>query len=125
MDFQPYEFNNSQNQLIRELSNKMRFVSYFLNGSGVLVVIAGLFTLARGGIGNLIYGIIQIFIGVWTNKAASSFQRIVSTQGNDIENLMSALGELKKLYFLQYWLLIVALVFLALGIVLGVFFSAR
>ncbi len=36
MEFQPYEFNNTQNQLIRELSQKMRFVGYFLIALGVL-----------------------------------------------------------------------------------------
>jgi hypothetical protein len=86
---------------------------------GVLVAIAGLFTLLRGGISNIITGVVQIIIGVWTNKAASSFKLIVNTQGNDIENLMGALGELRKLYTLQYWLLILSLIFAALGLVLA------
>lgn len=119
MEFQPYEFNNTQNQLIRELSEKMRFVSYFLIGLGILVAIGGLVLIARGGLGNIIQGIVQILIGVWTNKAASAFKQIVNTQGNDIENLMSALGELRKLYTLQYWLYIVALIFVAIGLVLA------
>lgn len=120
MEFQPYEFNNTQNQLIRELSEKMRFVSYFLIGLGILVAIGGLVLIARGGLGNIIQGIVQILIGVWTNKAASAFKQIVDTQGNDIENLMSALGELRKLYTLQYWLYIVALIFVAIGLVLAI-----
>lgn len=120
MESRNYEFSSSQNELIKDLSDKMRFVSYFLIGVGVLVVIVGILTLVRGGIGNLISGVVQIIIGVWTNKAATAFQRIVETQGNDIENLMGALGELRKLYVLQYWLLILTLVFVALAIVLVV-----
>lgn len=124
VEFQSYEFNNNQNQLIRELSEKMRFVSYFLIGLGVLVTILGLVLIANGGgLGNIIQGIVQIFIGFWTNKAASAFKQIVDTQGNDMENLMSALSELRKLYTLQYWLYIVALIFVALGIVLGIAFT--
>lgn len=123
MEFQSYEFNNAQNQLIRELSEKMRFVSYFLIGLGILVAIAGILVITRGGLGNIIQGIIQIIIGFWTNKAASAFKQIVNTQGNDIENLIDALGELRKLYTLQYWLYIVALVFVALGIVLAIAFG--
>ncbi len=99
----------------------MRFVAYFLIGVGVLIAISGLFTLLRGGIGNIINGVVQIILGVWTNKAASSFQLMVDTQGNDIENLMGALGELRKLYTLQYWLLILTLIFMALGLVLLIF----
>lgn len=120
MELQPYEFNNIQNQLIRELSNKMRFVGYFLISLGVLVAIGGLVLIARGGLVNIIQGIVQIIIGFWTNKAASAFKQIVDTQGNDIENLMGALGELRKLYTLQYWLYIVALVFVAFGVVLSI-----
>lgn len=121
MEFQQYEFSSSQNELIKQLAEKMRFVAYFLIGVGVLIAISGLFTLLRGGIGNIINGVVQIIIGVWTNKAASSFQLMVDTQGNDIENLMGALGELRKLYTLQYWLLIVTLIFMVLGLVLVIF----
>ena len=118
-DFQPYEFSGSQNELIKNLSDKMRFVSYFLIGAGVLITLAGVITVFRGGIGNIITGVVQGIIGIWTNKAASAFQRIVVTEGNDIENLMGALGELRKLYTLQYWLYIILLIFLAITLVLG------
>jgi len=120
VDFQPYEFNNSQNQLIQELSKKMRFVSYFLIGLGLLSAVGGLILLARGGLVNVIQGVVQILIGFWTQKAASAFRLIVDTQGNDIENLLGALGELRKLYTLQYWLYIIALVFVVIGIALAI-----
>lgn len=119
MTFQQYEFTGSQNELIRDLAKKMRFVSYFLIGVGVLSTIAGFLTVLRGGGGSIINGIVSIVIGIWTTSAASSFQKIVDTQGNDIENLMLSLGELRKLYTLQYWLLIIALVILALVFVLA------
>ncbi len=118
MEFQQYEFSSSQNELITQLAEKMRFVAYFTIGLGVLIAIGGLFTVLRGGISNIITGVVQIIIGVWTNKAASSFKLIANTQGNDIENLMGALGELRKLYTLQYWLLIITLIFAAIGLVL-------
>lgn len=116
-----YEFSSSQNSLINDLADKMRFVSFFLIGLGVLATIGGVAALTRGGFGNIVYGVIQIIIGLWTQKAAASFLRIVETQGNDIENLMGALGELRKLYTLQYWLYIIALIFVAIAVVLGIF----
>jgi hypothetical protein len=112
-----YEFNTSQNQLIKDLADKMRFVAYFLIGLGILLTIAGLVALRGGGIANIIQGVIQIIIGFWTSRAANSFRSIVKTQGNDIGNLMSALEELRKLYTLQYWLLIVALILVAIGFI--------
>ncbi len=108
-----YEFSESQNGLIRTLANTMRFVSYFLIAMGVLAGLLGLLTLTEGGIGSIIQAVVQIVIGQWTGKAARSFQLIVSTQGNDVENLMGALAELRKLYTLQYWVMIIALIFLA------------
>ena len=123
MESQSYEFNNTQERLIRELSDKMRFVSYFLIAIGALLIISGIARIARGGFGGIINGIIQLLIGIWTNKAASSFRQIVDTRENDIENLMNALGELRKLYTLQYWLLILALIVIGIVLLAAIFLS--
>ena len=124
MEVRQYEFSSSQNQVIKQLADKMRFVSYFLIGVGVLnalIGIIGLFsTTLRGSFGEIITGILLSLLGFWTYKASISFQRIVSTQGNDVENLMGALAELRKLYTLQYWLLIITLIFIVIGIVLAI-----
>lgn len=122
-DFQSYEFSGSQNELIKNLADKMRFVSYFLIGAGILMALAGVFTILRDGVGNIITGVVQALLGIWTNKAADAFQRIVVTEGNDIENLMGALGELRKLYSLQYWLYLIFLIFLAVIFVIGLIAS--
>ncbi|MDY7008859.1 MAG: hypothetical protein SWX82_34345 [Cyanobacteriota bacterium] len=123
MESQQYEFEQSQNELILDLSDKMRFVSYFLIAIGVLAGITGLFSVNPG---TIIQGVVQTFIGIWTLNAASSFKLIVNTEGNDIVNLMGALGELRKLYGLQYWLLIIGLIFMTIALVIGIiagFFS--
>lgn len=100
----------------------MRFVSYFLIALGVLLILSGILSLRVGGLSSIIQGIVQLLIGIWTTKAASSFQLIVKTQGSDIENLMNALGELKKLYTLQYWVFILALILVVIGIVAALLF---
>jgi hypothetical protein len=41
-----------------------------------------------------------------------------------MENLMGALGELRKLYNLQYWLLIIALILIAIGFVVALLYGA-
>jgi len=121
MQTQGYEFDQSQNQLVRDLAQKMRFVSYFLIALGVLLIVGGIFNLRRGEIGSIITGVVQVIIGFWTNKAASAFQKIVTTQGSDIENLMGALGELRKLYTLQYWLILIAAIFIIITLVVALF----
>jgi pheromone shutdown protein TraB len=117
---QSYEFSESQNGLIKDLSQKMRFVGYFSIGVGVLSILGGLFALATGGSSSIISGILAIVVGLWTLSAGNAFQRIVATQGSDIENLMGALGELRKLYTLQFWALILALVFTAIGLIVAI-----
>ncbi|PSO49628.1 MAG: hypothetical protein BRC33_06305 [Cyanobacteria bacterium SW_9_44_58] len=114
-----YEFDESQNELIQGLASTMKFVGYFLIAVGILVAISGIFTIAQGGFSGLVQGIVQAIIGFWTIQAAKSFQLIVDTEGRDIENLMGALGELRKLYRLQYWILMIALVFVVIGLIVG------
>lgn len=145
MNSQSYEFDSSQNQLIQDLAQKMRLVSYFLIVLGSIIILGGLFTLVNAfrlvsgyqgaesivrqslvsmtgnGVGNVIQGTIQILIGSWTLNAARSFRLIVDTQGNDITNLMGALGELRKLYTLQYWVVLIGLIVLVLALFLGLF----
>lgn len=120
MDNQQYEFNPPQNELISDLATKMRFVAYFSVAFGVLSVIGGL---VEFDVAVLIQGTIAIIIGIWTVKAASSFKKIVDTNGNDIELLIGALSELRKLYSLEYWLLIIGLVFIAIALVLTIIFT--
>lgn len=119
MESRVYEFDQSQNSLIRDLAQKMRFVGYFLIALGVLLLIGGIISVRSGEIGGIINGVIQILIGFWTYKAASSFQRIVDTQGSDITNLMGALGELRNLYNFQFWLILIGIIFIAVALVIA------
>ncbi len=115
-----YEFTTTQERLIADLAGKMRFVSYFLIVVGVLQIIPGLSRLVIAeGFGLVISGVVQLLIGIWTNRAASSFLQVAQTRGNDIDNLMEALKQLRRLYSLQYWLLIVALVIFGIVAVIG------
>ncbi|SKB12177.1 conserved membrane hypothetical protein [Planktothrix sp. PCC 11201] len=118
-----YEFNESQNQLILDLSKKMLFVSYFLIAGGILGAIGGVIVLLKGGFGELVQGVILLITGIWTINAAKAFKLIVDTQGNDIENLMGALGQLRKLYTLQYWLFLIAIIFMAIALILTLIFG--
>jgi general stress protein CsbA len=119
-----YEFNRTQNELIYDLAQKMRFVSYFLITLGVLLIIGGLISVKSGVISGVINGTVQVLIGFWTHKAATSFQLIADTKGHDLENLLGGLGELRKLYTLEYWLIFIASVFMTLSIVIGLALGA-
>ena len=98
----------------------MRFVAGFIFALGVIHLLAGLVTMPAGA-GRLIEGVCWLIIGTWTTRAANSFRLIVDTEENDIRNLMTALGELKKLYTLQYVIVIAAIVMIVLALLVGMF----
>jgi hypothetical protein len=113
-----YEFDPEQNALIGSLAAKMRFVGLVLIALGVLALLGSAATFRDVRDGNLIiFGLLQVIIGVWTRSAASSFRQVVETKGSDITHLMDALDDLRKLYALQYWLVILAAVLLVVSLV--------
>lgn len=120
-----YEFTSSQNELIGDLAKKMNFVGILMAISGVISLIAGILTLfatfSQGtfDFSSIVNGVFLLLIGLWTRNAAQSFSRVVNTTGTDIENMMGALAELRKLYTLQYWLIIIVLIFLAIALLLA------
>ena len=112
MDSQTYEFTHEQNNVLRQLSKRMKAVAVFLFIIGGLVIVQGIQEMMYGG--NLIFGAgmgtIYILMGVWTLKAGKSFQQVVLTEGSDMDHLMKANLSLLSLYNLQFWLFIVAVV---------------
>lgn len=117
---QRYEFGPGQNELIDGLAKKMSWVAWFLLALAVIGAIIGVMTLRDQGLGNILQGVLLIIVAVWTRRAAAAFQRIVQTEGSDISNLMDALGELKKLYTLQFWLLLIAGIIVVFALIVGV-----
>ena len=115
-----FEFDANQNDLLADLSGKMRFVGLLLLFVGFLNGVAGLILLfsdLQDGLSSIAVGVILVLVGFWTRRASASFTQIVETQGHDISNLMIALGELRKLYSLQYWLILAGTALLVLNFV--------
>lgn len=102
----PYEFTEQQNAIVRQLASRMRVV-----GIG-LVVVATLMAVravaARVDFGTLIWVAAAVLgcTGVWSLRASVELRRVVRTEGADIAHLVNALTEIRKLYDLQYWLVV-------------------
>ncbi len=112
-----YEFDSNQNSIFSGLASAMRFV-------GTTSIVLGLvfFLGVLGGdvfkiISALVQGALSLVVGLWLRKAASSIDHIVTTEGNDVSNLMAAMVELRKVYRLQRVLIIVALAIMAVAFV--------
>src|SRR6516162_10912973 len=54
-------------------------------------------------------GLFFLLQGIWARSSAASFQKIVDTKGNDIANLMNAVGALQSMYGQLYLLLMAGL----------------
>ena len=123
MEQSAYEFTEAQNGTIRVVADRMKWVGMFLIAVGGLYGILGVLGLAEGlgAFGLIIYAVIFILIGIWTRSAGGSFSLIVETAGSDIPHLMDAVESLRKLYTLQFWLMIVGLVIAVLAIITSLF----
>jgi len=60
--------------------------------------------------------LLYLMIGLWTQNAGSSFQKIVETRGSDVSHLMDALSSLNKMYTLIYTLILLSLLVLIVGL---------
>ncbi len=129
---QNYEFNESENSIFADVASKMSavgFFSIFFGSLNIALSIVHLFQLSQGGdsrmtmqgIGGVSQGIVLLLVGSWTKKAGTSFKQIVDSRGQDIRNLMDAMSSLRKLYTLQYWLLVIALIIVVIALVANLF----
>jgi hypothetical protein len=113
MEQQQYEFSEEENILVGSLAKKMKFVGIFGIIFGILEILQGIFSDKTA----IVQGLISIIIGIWTTKASESFQKIVDTQGNDISYLLGALDQLKKLFSLQYWTYLIGAIIVIITII--------
>jgi hypothetical protein len=102
-----FEFTPEQNALFATLGTKMQFVGIFALGLGLVAVLLGL---SHRDSGPILAGVLYGIIGLWTAHAGSQFRFVSWTNSHDISHLMAALRDLRKMYTLQYWICLIALV---------------
>ncbi len=130
------EFDAQQSALIKDLANAMTWVCIPLLALGALYL-AGfvqvlLETFARPRIWPmavyvLLASVFFLAIGIWTSRAAASFQKIAETSGQDMTHLMSALSNLRNLYGLLRLLVLAYLITFVIALVAGLvtYFTMR
>jgi hypothetical protein len=109
-----YEFTTSQNVEFSAAGFWMRIV-------GIIEIVGGALAclwIFAGRIDLFIQGIVTIILGSLTLRAALAFWRVAESSGRDIENVMEAVVNLKKLYRLQVVLILigVALVLIVISL---------
>src|SRR5262245_11005893 len=123
-----WEFTTEQNAIIASLARDMLWVGVplflvgILYGVGLIVSVVRsfhdphfLFQAALVGLAMLFY----VALGTWTSKSAQAFAEIVSTRGRDIDHLMHALDNLRKMYGLVSLLVKVYVALVLVSVVIG------
>lgn len=105
---QEFEFGAAENEVFTRLAASMRFVAVGSIGLAVLLLLSALALAGTGGVralpfalGQSIAAAVMIITGVWLRGVAGSVESIVSTAGNDVAHLMSAMGDLARMFSLQ------------------------
>ncbi len=132
-----YEFTEPENAVFRKLSGTMKLVVYAQAASLVVGLLSVVVTVTRMGsnaqrVGGVIGGTIGLLFGgifaglvayfLWSS--ASAFDRVVTTQGDDMPNLVEALSSQRSYFAMIKWLMILALVAVALACVIGMLFAS-
>lgn len=106
----PYEFSAAHEAIIASLANLMHIVGAANIALGALSVFAAFGSRGAGAVVVLGQAAAMLLIGSLTWIVGTRFKRISDSVGNDISNLMDALGGLRTMYLVQVW---------ALGLLLG------
>jgi hypothetical protein len=93
-----YEFSSEENTVILSLAKRMRAVSLLLGLTGLIAIGNAIPGLLAGGtpmsIGGLIAGAFAILQSIVFFRPTDNLKNIVSSEGEDIAELMQGMGEL-------------------------------
>lgn len=111
---QKYEFSPPQNTVISSLSSFMKIFGIICIVGGIFLILGSLM-IVKGLSPDQLQGVFVLVIGALQYRASAAFRAVVTTQGDDINHLMSALGILKNIYKIQVLVMVamfvVAIVF--------------
>ena len=128
-----YEFTSSQNRSLDRLTHRMKLTSYCEIGMGLalmtpglLFFLSGAFQYVRGGTWVILPGLAQSvlpgllllidgFSKLW---GARKLGLIVTTEGHDIEHLMSAVNLLRRTHGVMAWVSLLGLLFAIITVIL-------
>lgn len=121
-----YEFDSSQNETIFTLAKSLQFVGAVTLLLAILFVLGMLRAFSESDWGDAIsHGMSVAFtlaMGSLTYKAGREFQAIVATSGKDISHLMTALENLRKVYSVLSWIIILFALLLTVVLIASIVF---
>jgi hypothetical protein len=119
-----YEFSDEHKEVIRSLAASISFVGVCTMLFGIMSAVFAVGAMYSGfganGAGLLVGAAVFVVTAWWTMSAGRSLSSMVTTRGKDVQRLMEAMRDLRRLYgFARVFVILaaVALVAIAAGIV--------
>lgn len=121
-----FEFSQSQNRVIGDLASGLRVVGLLLFLFGVLTAATLITQLFGVGMDWRFRGpalvlaataLIYLSLGWWFQKSAVSFDAVATTQGQDVNHLMTALNDLRKSFSLIRLLIMIYGMIILVGLI--------
>jgi hypothetical protein len=113
-DVESFEFTDIHNLVFDVLARRMKLASFVFFAlalsCAVFAVRAGVVYNTYNALIGVVATIISAAMGLWTMRAAGRVGLIVSTEGDDLSHLMTAVQELRKLFTVQALLVAVVVV---------------
>jgi hypothetical protein len=116
---QPFEFDEVQKESFASLAASMSFVGVcgmLFAALSVLFVFASIY--AGAAVGAIAFSAMTAVMAItswWTVSAGRSLSAMVRTRGRDVENLMAAVTQLRRLFGMQRILVILVAMAMAAG----------
>lgn len=119
-DPRPHEFGPYENEVIGKAGKWIGYWSWIAILSGILLAIGGIFG-SGDRLGGIIMGAVYVGIGAYFRGAAGAMQEVVTTAGNDVQHLMTALDRLSSAFKVMVLLVFIGvLLAVVAGIVVAV-----
>lgn len=132
MEAREHDFTPADNQLIRDVSTRMKIWAWLVVGSALLSLGTTAYQMISLGMGvpTLLAGLggtgisvaIYFVVAFLTLAASGSLETAARAGGNDVTYMMKALTSLKSLYGFIYWLIVIVIL-LSILIGIGVFIA--
>lgn len=118
-----HEFGPSENAVIGRAATWIGYWSWIAILSGVLTGVGAF--VSDDPIGSVIMGTIYVIVGAYFRGAATSMKDVVSTAGNDVAHLMTALDRLSSAFKVMVLLVFIGVVLaLLVAVLVGLSISA-
>ncbi len=116
-----YEFTQEENQVFETLSKRIARLGVLFIIIGVAVAINGIGVILNEGkiaatLSTFVMSAIQIIIGIIIWRPADNFRHIVTTKGQDIDELMIGLNELSAGFGVMRFLMLINVVIIIVQI---------